>query len=633
MKKTLLLSLLLIVFFLGFQQKSSTQSGASDQAANISGLVGETDLRAASAKAIKLMQHSQVVWYKKQVCTSCHHQLLPEITLRLARERGVPFDEKVARDTTMTAFAYLKDLDSAVQGYDFIDVFFDGLALATAQVAGVRPGLTTAAYAQFIASRQLPDGSWLTTDVRPPQAHSPFAATAVCAQAVRYYMPSRLKDEREARLGRAREWLLKSQPRTTEDKVFQLLGMHWIGIGEGARQKAARQLLAEQREDGGWAQLPVLASDAYATGEVLFALREGIGLPTSDPAYQRGLRFLVKSQERDGSWRVRSRLHPPAPVSPPYVDTEFPYQHDQFISIMGTSWAVTAMLHALPAQPREKSKWSGSPDFAPAWQAEWMSIALNGSAAELKKLLDGGMKPDSRTAEGTTALMLAARDLEKVKLLIERGADVNARAQTGITPLMVAARHRGNAEVVRLLLKKGARPNSDKGVEVRNDATALIFAVMAGDVQTVGALLDAGARLGDRMKVLGQFLVRPLTLATFEGDSALVEYLIGRGANPNDVDDDGISALGWAALGNHADIVQALVARGAKVDQLDKHGMTPLLYAASIDFGDTVVLEKLIASGADLKAKNRQGMTALDLAKKYNHAMAASLLAGKSASR
>lgn len=633
MKKRLLPSLLLIVFFFVSQQKSSTQTGASEQAANKSGPVAEADLRAASAKAIKLMQHSQVVWYKKQVCTSCHHQLLPEITLRLARERGVSFDEKIARDTTITAFAYLKDLDSAVQGYDFIDVFFDGLALATAQVAGVRPGLATAAYAQFIASRQLPGGNWLTTDVRPPQAHSPFAATAVCAQAVRYYLPSRLKDEREARLGRAREWLLKSQPRTTEDKVFQLLGMRWTGVGEEARQNAARQLLAEQREDGGWSQLPVLASDAYATGEVLFALREGIGLPTSDPAYQRGLRFLVKSQERDGSWRVRSRLHPPAPVSPPYVDTEFPYQHDQFISIMGTSWAVTAMLHALPAQAREKMKWSEYLDFAPAGQAEWMSVALTGSAAELKKLLDGGMKPDSRTAEGTTALMLAARDLEKVKLLIERGADVNARAQTGITPLMVAARHRGNAEVVRLLLKKGARPNADKGVEIRNDANALLFAVMAGDVQTVGALLDAGARLGDRMKVLGQFLVRPLTFATFEGDPALVEYLIGRGANPNDVDDDGISALGWATLGNHADTVEALVARGAKVDQLDKHGMTPLLYAASVDFGDTVVLEKLIASGADLKAKNRQGMTALDLAKKYNHAMAASLLAGKSASR
>ncbi len=154
--------------------------------------VAEAELRVASAKAIKLVQHSQAVWYKKQTCTSCHHQLLTEIPINLAREHGVPFDEKVARDTTAAAFAYLKDLDAAVQGYDYIDVLFDGWALTTAQVVSVSPNLATSAYAQFIASRQLPDGSWPTTDARPPQAHSLFATTAVCAQVIRHYLPARL---------------------------------------------------------------------------------------------------------------------------------------------------------------------------------------------------------------------------------------------------------------------------------------------------------------------------------------------------------------------------------------------------------------------------------------------------------
>jgi ankyrin repeat protein len=60
--------------------------------------------------------------------------------------------------------------------------------------------------------------------------------------------------------------------------------------------------------------------------------------------------------------------------------------------------------------------------------------------------------------------------------------------------------------------------------------------------------------------------------------------------------------------------------------------MTPLLYAASVDFGDTAVLEKLLAAGADLKAKNKQGQTALDLARSYNHAKATNLLTTKIAS-
>jgi ankyrin repeat protein len=406
-----------------------------------------------------------------------------------------------------------------------------------------------------------------------------------------------------------------------------LLGLHWTGADEKAVKNSARGLLAEQREDGGWAELPAMASDAYSTGEALSALHAAAGIATSDPVYQRGVRFLLKTQEADGSWHVSSRLHPPAPVSPPYFETGFPYKHDQFVSAMATSWAAAALMHALPPKAGEETQLA-VPDVGPAGQPEWVQVALNGSAADLKKLLGAGMKPDAKTAEGTTALMLAARDLEKVKLLVDSGADVNARASTGLNALMVAARHRGNVDVVRLLLKKGAKPNVEKGVEVRNDASALFFSVMAGDLQTAGALVDAGARLGDRMKILGRFAQSPLMYGVFL-DPAMIEYLISKGANPNELDDDKIAVLSWAAIGNNAGMVQALLARGAQVNHVDKHGMTPLLYAASTDFGDTVVLEKLIAAGADLTAKNNEGMTALDLAKTYRHQAMVGLLSGK----
>ncbi len=152
-------------------------------------------------------------------------------------------------------------------------------------------------------------------------------------------------------------------------------------------------------------------------------------------------------------------------------------------------------------------------------------------------------------------------------------------------------------------------------------------------MQTVRALVDAGAVIDTRMKVLGVFYTRPLVYATFVGDAEMVEYLISKGANPNDADDDGVTALEWAAIGNQAGVARALIARGAAVNHADKFGMTPLLYAASVDFGDTAVIEKLIAGGADLKAKNKQGQTALDLANNYRYQALANLLAGKSARR
>jgi ankyrin repeat protein len=439
-------------------------------------------------------------------------------------------------------------------------------------------------------------------------------------------MPEPLAAERTARVARARAWLLAAEPRTTEDRAYRLLGLTWTGASADVRQQAARALLAEQREDGGWSELPGRESDAYSTGEVLVALGEGAGLAATDSAYQRGLRFLVGTQQPDGSWHVASRLHPPAPVSPPYVETGFPYGHDQFVSMMGTNWATAAMLRALPAKAPKRT---APPDVAPAERDAWIDVALSGSADDLRKLLDAGLSPNAKTAGGTTALMLAARDVAKVRLLVERGADVNARAATGFTPLMVASRYKGNAEVVRLLLGRGARPNTDEGVAVTYDASAFYMAVMAQDVEMVRALVDAGARLDRRMKVLGQFALSPAVFATFAGDTPTVEYLLGHGTSPNELDPDEISLLGWAVIDNRADVVRVLLAKGADVNHVDSYGMTPLLYAASIDFGETAVVEQLVAAGADLTAKNREGLTALELARNYHHAPIAQLLAAK----
>ena len=61
--------------------------------------------------------------------------------------------------------------------------------------------------------------------------------------------------------------------------------------------------------------------------------------------------------------------------------------------------------------------------------------------------------------------------------------------------------------------------------------------------------------------------------------------------------------------------------------------MTPLLYAASIDYGDTAVVESLLAAGADRNVKDKNGRTALELARAYQHTAIANVLAGKAQAR
>jgi hypothetical protein len=102
--------------------------------------------------------------------------------------------------------------------------------------------------------------------------------------------------------------------------------------------------LKTQRDDGGWAQLDSLKSDAYATGSALVALHQAGALPTTDPAYQRGLKFLLATQQDDGSWHVKSRSKP----FQLYFESGFPHGKDQFISLAASSWATTALVLALP---------------------------------------------------------------------------------------------------------------------------------------------------------------------------------------------------------------------------------------------------------------------------------------------
>ena len=126
---------------------------------------------------------------------------------------------------------------------------------------------------------------------------------------------------------------------------MQLLGLAWAAAPADAIRTSAKALLAGQRQDGGWAQLPALETDAYATGQALVALHAA-GHAVSSSEYQRGVAFLLRTQFPDGSWLVRSRTFP---VQPPR-DSGFPHGKHQWISAAGTSWATMALSLALAPQ-------------------------------------------------------------------------------------------------------------------------------------------------------------------------------------------------------------------------------------------------------------------------------------------
>lgn len=206
----------------------------------------------------------------------------------------------------------------------------------------------------------------------------------------------------------------------------------------------------------------------------------------------------------------------------------------------------------------------------------WLA-SENASAPMVRRLLEAGADPNRALPSGETPLMVAARTggADAVAQLIAKGANVNPRGSRGQTALMwaVAQKH---AAVVTVLLAHGAdvdarsnvwsqvmavsphgRPEYNMAVPHGGD-TALMFAARVGDLASAKLLIAAGANVNDA----DAWGVTAITLAAHSGFTELVELLLGSGADPN-VAHAGFTALHEAVMRRDERMVQALLDHGA----------------------------------------------------------------------
>jgi ankyrin repeat protein len=301
--------------------------------------------RAAVARALPLLQRTDVTFMKKSGCVSCHHNAVAAMTVSLARARGIAVDETIAKSQVKAIGAYVGTWsDRALQGIgipgDADTVSYILLGLAAEKHA---PDAATDAMAYFLKTSQVPDGSWRLLAHRPPIEVDEVQATAMSMRALQAYAPASQRAAYKVTIDRAAGWLAKATPRRAEGRAFHLLGLHWSNAGAASIQKAAKAILAEQRADGGWSQMPTLASDAYATGQALVALLQSGAATASDPAVRKGMQFLLRTQLADGSWYVPSRALP----IQPHFESGFPHGKDQFISAAGSNWAAMALTYGV----------------------------------------------------------------------------------------------------------------------------------------------------------------------------------------------------------------------------------------------------------------------------------------------
>jgi ankyrin repeat protein len=312
-----------------------------------------------------------------------------------------------------------------------------------------------------------------------------------------------------------------------------------------------------------------------------------------------------------------------------------------------------------------------------------IAAAIAGDVATMHRLLSRGAHVEARTERGDTVLRLAYEygRAASVKFLLDHGADPSTAGLDRADALVWAAQA-GNVGMVRFLLQSNpSRATKDRAliavssfaVAQLDDAaepgrsTAVVKSVdprpTLDAVGTVRLLLSNGANIEARQDDSGR---TPLILAAGFALTDVARALIERGAKLEARDEEGGTALAVAAcscaqasMNDTRPAIRLLLAHGARIDTRDAAGRTPLMTAvawgrahtaalllergAGVDVrdddGQTALMvisdardedvkltALLLKYGADPRAKDRRGMTAVDRAAGHGYAAALKLL-------
>ncbi len=315
-----------------------------------------------------------------------------------------------------------------------------------------------------------------------------------------------------------------------------------------------------------------------------------------------------------------------------------------------------AIMRNHPAELEQALRKGADPNKpGPKGRAPILEATIRGPNAifMVKVLLQAGARVDVTDEKGTSALIAAIRDsyntspqdvISMAAMFLDRGADIDYRAPDRETALSAALRTPQRSQVVRFLVKRGARIEdgaggmpplhfaalADQTERIREllkagaspnepDArgrTPLMLASDGASLDTVAALLDSGAKASDQA-----FLI---AMSAPEPDTAIL--LIKRGANVNAKDAHGNSALHialhlwafphgvsqadypvlYAQLAKIDTLIQALLDKGGNVNTLKGNQRTPLHEAVSRErnriFKRKSWVGELLERGADPNA-------------------------------
>jgi squalene-hopene/tetraprenyl-beta-curcumene cyclase len=271
---------------------------------------GDPKMRRAAERGLDFLTRASAAWTQQHACFGCHVQAVTLEALSVGRHHQY---EIAAKDLDATVRALMLGVTA---GGRVTGAAFEGSAFARYDqwVDGQKTDQLLK-YAAELLQLQSPDGSVLDDDARRPVTGGTMHTTYQAAQTWRQAFARTADDKWLAPMRRAEAFLSAKakawkpgEATDLQDVNFALLGLVSAGVGaaEAPSLRLQTMLLRRQNQDGGWGLANNGQSDAFATGQTVYALKLA-GHSDREAAIASGLAYLVRTQDRSGGWRtVRS---------------------------------------------------------------------------------------------------------------------------------------------------------------------------------------------------------------------------------------------------------------------------------------------------------------------------------------
>lgn len=349
----------LITVFIGLAcDAKPAQCDEPDATAQAKTLATPQQARTVIERGLTFLEKDTVKWRQERGCATCHHGTMTIWALSEARSQGYAVNAAALADFmewTKSRFIPRLDLPRDPRpGWSLVST--PGIYLGMmSQHLPVLSREEVNIVAWHLARHQEEDGAW----VLPPPANGapPIweSRETIALLALMAWEPSVPTDPDAATAARASrekavEWLGKTEPSdTAQANSLRLLRDVRLGKPPEQIQSGVERLLKQQNADGGWSQTKELGSDAYATGQALYALSFA-GVKPERSEIQRAVSFLVATQREDGSWPMTSRNHPGVESQRNPIRNPIP------ITYFGSAWATLGLVRSVPSAPDALAK-------------------------------------------------------------------------------------------------------------------------------------------------------------------------------------------------------------------------------------------------------------------------------------